>query len=58
MKEIQTLLIQQALREYGAISPCSTRDSLYDCFTVEFGRLMFWFNTQDNDTHLLVADIG
>jgi hypothetical protein len=58
MKEIQSALIQQARREYGNIAPCSSYDSLYDCFTVEFGKVMFWFNTIDNDTHLLVAEMS
>ena len=58
MNDLQAALIQQARQQYGSIVPCSSRDSLYECFTVEFGKIMFWFNTVDNDTHLLVADLG
>lgn len=48
-------LIHQALMLHGNISPCGSRAALDDCFTEDFGQIMFWFNTCDNSTHMVSA---
>jgi hypothetical protein len=56
MKEIQTQLIVKAMEKYGWIKPCSNKNSLSECFTVESDKVLFWFNTSDNNTHILTAE--
>lgn len=54
---IERMLIAIARGLYGDISPCARRDSLMACFDVQFGRLYLYFNTADNSTRVVSADI-
>ena len=51
MNELKRHMIIKAREQYSSIVPCSTKDNLTDCFTVENGRLLFWFNTEDHSTY-------
>ena len=53
MNEMKKAMIRQAIKKYRQIYPCGIRKDLWDCFTVMDGRIVFWFNTADNTTHLL-----
>lgn len=53
MEQAKSAMIKEARRTYKNIFPCSNRKSLADCFTVEGDLLLFWFNTEDNSTHLI-----
>ena len=55
MTDRQQALVDQAREKYGNIDPCSRCKDLDDSFTEEdrYG-LMFWFNTQDGSTRVLV----
>jgi hypothetical protein len=53
MNELKEKLITQAQRQYRYIWPCAAKDSLDECFTVSRGKLIFWFNTRDNSTHIM-----
>jgi hypothetical protein len=53
MNEIKKTMIQQAMQRYNRIYPCGTKRSLYECFTEAEGKLIFWFNTDDQTTHLI-----
>ena len=58
MNELKKEMVEKAKHLYrNRISPCSTRRTFNDCFTVEDGKLYFWFNTEDNSTHILAADL-
>ncbi len=46
-------LINRAIAAYGVIHPCEGR-SLLDCFTVQDGLLMFWFNDAGGNTHAVM----
>jgi hypothetical protein len=46
-------MIRRALAEHREVYPCADRTDLWDCFTSEKNRLMFWFNTRDASTHML-----
>jgi hypothetical protein len=35
------------------IFPCGENGQLEDCFTIAENILFFWFNTEDNNTHVL-----
>lgn len=54
MLEQQLDLLDKAHRQYGVIVPCGNRLRLQDCFSVIQGRLAFWFNTPDGNSHIEV----
>ena len=53
MNKVKKAMIQQAIKKYRQIYPCGVRKDLGDCFTIMDDRVVFWFNTSDNSTHLL-----
>ena len=53
-REIQ--LIKKAKEQYKKIFPCEGKDSLSECFTSHEDKVFFWFNTEDQSTHLVVTD--
>ncbi len=57
MNALKKKLIKRATQAYKHIYPCTNKRSLYECFTSEGERLLFWFNTADNNTHLLIGDM-
>ncbi|NLG18618.1 MAG: hypothetical protein GX556_14900 [Fibrobacter sp.] len=57
MNELQRHMINRAVELYKEIYPCSIHSSLGDCFTTEDKMVMFWFNTSDDSTHVLTADL-
>jgi len=56
MNEIEQTLINRAQKQFKQIYPCSTKNGLKECFTVEDNRLIFWFNTEDDSTHMIMQD--
>jgi hypothetical protein len=58
MNEIKKKLIHRAEKQFKKIYPCSTKNNLGDCFTVEEEQLLFWFNTADESTHVLTQDLA
>jgi hypothetical protein len=57
MKELKLQLIERALEEHQVIFPCTSRGELEECFTETDNKLLFWFNTQDHSTHLIMHDL-
>jgi hypothetical protein len=57
MQSIREILIQQAQQQYHDIYPCGRKQSFGDCFTLCNDRLIFWFNTQDNSSHVLACSL-
>jgi hypothetical protein len=57
MNEKKAQLIEQARRQYRRIFPCSTNRDLDDCFTIEGSKVLFWFNTDDDSTHMVTSDM-
>lgn len=53
MGELKQKLIERALSEYEQIFPCGSATLFDDCFTTTADKLLFWFNTKDESTHLL-----
>jgi len=48
------LLIAEALEKYPnqVLQPTSGKKKLRECFTEMDGKLLFWYNTNDNSTHI------
>ena len=57
MNDLKKNMIRKAQRRYKNIAPCARRRSLEDCFTVEEDKIYFWFNTEDQSTHVLAAEM-
>jgi hypothetical protein len=57
MSEIKERMIRQAMMQYGTICLPSSKSSFSDCFSFENNTLIFWFNTEDNSTHLIAEKI-
>jgi hypothetical protein len=55
MNEMKYDILLRAIDRYERIYPCSDRNDFNECFTVEDGRLLFWFNTEDQSTHVMSA---
>jgi len=53
MDDIQLRLIEKAIAKYKKIFPCGGTIQLEDCFTIDENKLFFWFNTEDNNTHVI-----
>lgn len=58
MGHLEKYLIKEATRKHKKIFPCAHKKDLNDCFTKDEGRLMLWFNTEDQSTHVVATDIN
>jgi hypothetical protein len=58
MNKLKEQLISKAKDRFKKISPCPTRDSLDESFTIENNNIYFWFNTEDKSTHVLAEKIA
>jgi hypothetical protein len=57
MNEIKKTLINRAKMQFKLIFPCSPKKSLRECFTIEENLMIFWFNTEDDTTHILTQNL-
>jgi hypothetical protein len=57
MNALKKSMIKKARSRFKRILPCGRRRKLKECFTVEKDRMFFWFNTQDQSTHVLCTEI-
>jgi len=55
--EIADSLILQATEKHSTIYPCSNKSAFDECFTHDCDRLIFWYNTEDNSTHVLTKKV-
>ncbi len=53
MEKLKQGLIQKAKSKYGTIYPCGNTELFSDCFTKYNKKVQFWFNTEDESTHLV-----
>ena len=53
MSEVKLKLLQSALERHEKIFPCGETQLLDDCFTLSEDKLLFWFNTEDDSTHVV-----
>jgi hypothetical protein len=58
METLQMKLFSQAVHNYKKIFPCGTTNSFSDCFTIQDGKLLFWFDTEDHSTHMVMENLG
>jgi hypothetical protein len=58
MNKLKENMIKRAKDRYKNISPCPTRGTLEECFTMENNKIYFWFNTEDKSTHVLAEQVA
>jgi hypothetical protein len=56
MSELENSLIDKAIEIHKKIFPCSRTETLADCFTRHENKLFFWYNTEDQSTHVLFIE--
>ena len=56
MSSIELDLIRKAQEMYSNIYPCGSKKSFDECFTRHDHKYVFWFNTDDNSTHVVMSD--
>lgn len=58
MEQFKKLLIEKAIREHNEIIPVAQRSNFDECFTVDDGKLLFWFNTRkDESTKMVLTEL-
>jgi len=57
MNAIKKTMIKKAKNRFKRILPCGRRRKLDECFTVENDKVLFWFNTEDESTHVLSSEV-
>jgi hypothetical protein len=57
MGHLEKQLIDKATRKHKKIYPCALKENIGDCFTRDDGRLMLWFNTEDQSTHVVTTGV-
>lgn len=58
MDHLKKELIEEATEKHEKIYPVSHNDKLEDCFTVQEGKLVFWFNKENQSTSILTRPIN
>jgi hypothetical protein len=58
MTDLEEKLIRQAHEKHNQIFPCPTKWGLEHCFTRDKDKVYFWYNTKDQSTHVVSADIN
>jgi hypothetical protein len=57
MTEVEERLVNQAAALHAAIFPCPSRGEFEHCFTWDKEKVYFWYNTEDQSTHVISADV-
>lgn len=56
--DLADTMIEQALQQHSIIFPCGDRNDFTECFTQCNDHLVFWYNTADNSTHVMMRKIA
>lgn len=56
--KVKRNMIREAKKLYTKIFPCGLKESLEECFTITDDTLLLWFNTKDQNTHVVMAEKG
>jgi hypothetical protein len=58
MTELEQSLIRKASEMHDTIYPCPHRVDFTNCFTRDKDRVYFWFNTEDQSTHIVMGEMN
>ena len=56
MDELKEQLISEAQAKYKNIKPCRGDVFSDESFTTHNGKLVFWFNLEDNSTKIIMSE--
>ncbi len=56
--KVKKRMIREARKVYSKIFPCGLKKSLEECFTITDDTVLLWFNTKDQNTHVVMAEKG
>jgi hypothetical protein len=56
MNSKQKKLYRKAVAKHEKIFPCKSKKNFQECFTISGDKLLFWYNTEDNSTHVQTED--
>ncbi|MBD3422364.1 MAG: hypothetical protein GF398_19800 [Chitinivibrionales bacterium] len=57
MNEKKQKLMQMAQQRYRKIFRTTASHSWDECFTIHNNKLLFWFNTEDCSTHVVMDEL-
>jgi hypothetical protein len=57
MNEFKSKLISEATETFSNIYPCGSKSDFDECFTMNGNHLLFWFNTEDQSTHIISMQV-
>lgn len=55
MNKLERKMINLATEKHEKIFPCAHKQRLSDCFTRYEDQVFFWYNTEDQSTHVIAA---
>jgi len=58
MNELKIKMISEATKNFNTIYPCGNKMTFDDCFTTNEDQLLFWFNTEDQSTHVMTKSLN
>lgn len=58
MNDIKNTMINEAKNNFTKIYPCGNNKDLDDCFTTYENQIFFWFNTDDDSTHVISKSLS
>ena len=53
MNELKTRMIKKAEKKHKKIFPCAKKTQFEECFTKNNDFVFFWYNTEDQSTHVI-----
>ena len=56
MGKSEKKLYKRAKEIYKHITPCGSKKDFSECFTKYENKIFFWFDTEDDSTHLLIEE--
>lgn len=55
MNELEQRMVLKAKKKHEKIFPCAHKQHFSDCFTRHENQVFFWYNTEDQSTHVITA---
>ncbi len=57
MNKTKVRMIEKAQKRHKKIFPCAHKEDFEDCFTNSSDYMFFWYNTEDNSTHVIAESV-
>jgi len=55
MNSLEQKLYNEAVKIHKDILPCGRKKTFSECYTEEQGVTIFWYDTEDGSTHLVLS---